>query len=147
MIKPETAQAIAVAYVEVETAEKLLAEITEDMKNYREPDIRDAFGRQQGGLQLGVPHGANGRRLFNVAWTLARPVIEAHIANQLRIPVYFGEAPVILTCFIRKEIKDEVLKIGYSISRAENERQAEFQRIVGVVAGATELTTLFGTPS
>jgi hypothetical protein len=87
MIAYDTAMAIACAYREVETAEKLLAEITETMgATHRDPpDIRDAFGRRQDGLQLGVPSGSNGHRLFNVPWALARPVIEAHIASQKAI--------------------------------------------------------------
>lgn len=84
MITAETAWAIAIAHREVETAEKLLAEITDTISRRvgDPPDIRDAFGRRQEGLQLGVPSGSNGHRLFNVPWTLAKPVIEAHIANQ-----------------------------------------------------------------
>lgn len=77
----------------------------------------------------------------------ARGSIGLPLSFTINIPVYFGESPVQLTCFIRKEINDGSLKIGYSISRAENVRQEEFMRIVGVVAGATELTTLFGKPA
>jgi hypothetical protein len=84
MITSETALAIAYAYREIETAEKLLAEIIDEFtKRIKDtPDIRDAFGRRQDGLQLGVPSGHNGHRLFNVPWTLCKPVIEAHIAQQ-----------------------------------------------------------------
>lgn len=82
MIKSDTARAIALAYREIETAEKLLAEIIEALSRHVAPDIRDAFGRQAGGLQLGVPSGDTSHRLFNVPWNLARPVIEAHIAQQ-----------------------------------------------------------------
>lgn len=87
MITAETATSIAYAYREIETAEKLLAEITNEFTQRlkQPPDIRDAFGRRQEGLQLGVPSGVNGHRLFNVPWTLAKPVIEAHIANQKAI--------------------------------------------------------------
>lgn len=81
MISKETAIDIALAHREIETAEKLLAEIQSAIKNYDEPDIRDVFGRSQHGLQLGVPSGSNSQRLFNVPWCLAGPVIEAHIAN------------------------------------------------------------------
>lgn len=81
MISKQTATDIALAHREVETAEKLLEEIQSAIKNHEEPDIRDAFGRSQHGLQLGVPSGSNSQRLFNVPWALARPVIEAHIAN------------------------------------------------------------------
>lgn len=80
MISKETATEIAYAYREIETAENLLAEITESLERHRPPDIRDAFGRRQDGLQLGVPSGETGHRLFNVPWTLARPIIEAHVA-------------------------------------------------------------------
>lgn len=82
MIEAETARAIALAYRELEVAEKLLTEINDALKSRTAPDIRDVFGRHVGGLELGVPSGENGRRLFNVPWTLARPVIEAHIAQQ-----------------------------------------------------------------
>lgn len=84
MITNETATSIAFAYREIETAERLLADITTTFRG-DPPDIRDAFGRRQEGLQLGVPSGDNGHRLFNVPWTLAKPVIEAHLAHQRAI--------------------------------------------------------------
>jgi hypothetical protein len=83
-ISKETAQDIALAYREIETAEELLKEITVTMGRGA-PDIRDAFGRRQDGLQLGVPSGGNGHRLFNVPWNLAKPIIEAHVAAQKSI--------------------------------------------------------------
>jgi hypothetical protein len=94
MIASETALSIAYAYREIETAEKLLAEITDELHKRRHgdpPDIRDAFGRRQDGLQLGVPSGSNGHRLYNVPWSLAKPVIEAHIANQKAILAALSE--------------------------------------------------------
>ena len=84
-ISKKTAMDIALAYREVETAEDLLAEIGDAMKHRQSPDIRDAFGRHQDGLQLGVPSGSNGHRLFNVPWVLARPIIESHVAQQRAI--------------------------------------------------------------
>ena len=81
MITKNTAMDIALAYREIETAEKLLADITESLRRHDMPDIRDAFGRQSGGLQLGVPHGQSVHTLYNVPWTLAKPIIEAHIAH------------------------------------------------------------------
>jgi hypothetical protein len=81
-ISQKTATDIAFAYREIETAEKLLAGITEAWDRPGAPDIRDAFGRQQDGLQLGVPSGSSSQRLFNVPWRLARPIIEAHIAEK-----------------------------------------------------------------
>lgn len=72
---------IALSYREVEMSEELLGKITESFNRREPPDIRDAFGRRAGGLQLGVPSGHDGHRLFDVQWSLAKPIIEAHIAN------------------------------------------------------------------
>ncbi|WLA80327.1 hypothetical protein [Bradyrhizobium elkanii] len=90
-VSQATALDIAYAYREVETARGLLSEIVETMNRRDAPDIRDAFGRRQDGLQLGVPSGSNGHRLFNVPWSLARPIIEAHIANQEAIIAALSE--------------------------------------------------------
>lgn len=84
-ISADTATDIALAYREIQTAEKLLADIVHAHENREQPDIRDAFGRLQGGLQLGVPSGNQGHRLFDVPWNLARPIIEAHIASKRAI--------------------------------------------------------------
>ena len=108
MITNETATSIAYAYREIETAEKLLAEISDSIDKWGRgdtPDIRDAFGRRQDGLQLGVPSGSSGQRLFNVPWTLARPIIEAHIAHQKAIVAALSEKA-------RAEIQAATLKGG-----------------------------------
>ena len=81
LISKTTAMDIALSYREVETAEKLLGEIKESLERREAPDFRDAFGRQANSLQLGVPSGNSGHRLFEVPWSLAKPIIEAHIAN------------------------------------------------------------------
>lgn len=80
LFSKESAMDIALAWREVEVAEELLMKITDEIDRGRAPDVRDAFGRLQNGLQLGVPSGENGHRLFNVPWSLCRPIIEAHIA-------------------------------------------------------------------
>lgn len=85
MITKQTAMDIALAYREIDSAEELLKTISEAISRLTEPDIRDAFGRPTGGLQLGVPSGDNSRRLFNVPWPLAKIVIEAHLAAQRQI--------------------------------------------------------------
>jgi hypothetical protein len=90
-ISQATAMDIALAYREVETAQTLLAEIVEAQSRRASPDIRDVFGRHQDGLQLGVPSGSNGHRLFNVPWSLARPIIEAHISAQQAIIAALSE--------------------------------------------------------
>lgn len=91
MITLETARDIAFAYREIEVAEKLLAEIIETLWRRDTPDLRDAFGRRANGLQLGVPSGSNGQRLFDVPWEIARPVIEAHIAQKRAIIATLSE--------------------------------------------------------
>lgn len=81
MISFETVRDIAFAYREVETGEKLLADLDKAKERYIAPDVRDAFGRRQDGLTLGVPSGDSSRTMYQVSWSLAVPVVEAHIAN------------------------------------------------------------------
>ena len=50
------------------------------LKNGKNPNHRDAFGRQKC-LQLGVPVSSDGLRLFDVKPTLAISIIKAHVAN------------------------------------------------------------------
>lgn len=94
-ISKETATAIAYAYREVETARDLLEKITEALSRREHPDIRDAFGRQPRGLELGVPSSDTSRRLFDVPYTLAKPIIEAHIAHHESIISALSEKAVI----------------------------------------------------
>jgi hypothetical protein len=91
MITKETDQKIAFAYREIETGEKLVADIKDTLSRHSAPDIRDAFGRRQNGLQLGVPSGEGGHRLFDVEWSLALPIIEAHIAKNRSIVAALSE--------------------------------------------------------
>lgn len=86
MITQDTAKRIAIAYGEIEAGEKLLADVKKAVESRGHEDIRDAFGRTQRGLQLGVPSGENAHRLFNLPFELAGPVIEAHIA-QTRVKI------------------------------------------------------------
>ena len=81
-ISRETAYDIACAYREIERGEELLSKVEDAISRYEDVDIRDDFGRKAGGLQLGIPSGASSTTLFNVPWSLARPVIQTHIAEQ-----------------------------------------------------------------
>lgn len=85
MITKQTAMDIALAYREIETGEGLLKDVSQALARRETPDIRDAFGRQHGGLQLGVPNGDSSHRMYNVPWPLAKIVIEAHLAAQHQI--------------------------------------------------------------
>lgn len=86
MITQETASSIWSAYREIEAAEKILSDIADERaKPFRDddkfaPTLKDAFGRTRH-LQLGVPSGSNGHRLFDVRPELAESVIRAHIAQ------------------------------------------------------------------
>ena len=63
----------------------------------------------------------------------------------LSIPVYFGEAPVAIQAFMRRQIEDGKLRLGVQLSRAENVRQEEFHRIVDEVKASVDaLTTVYG---
>lgn len=65
----------------------------------------------------------------------------------LSIPVYFGEAPVSIMAFMRRQIEDGKLKLGIQLSRAENVRQDEFHRVVDDLLKNTKLATVYGTPA
>lgn len=80
-ISAETAIEIARAHREIEAANKLLEKVETAARNGTEPDVRDAFGRVRG-CQLGVPMGDNGHRILDMSWSLAVPIIKAHIAEK-----------------------------------------------------------------
>lgn len=82
VISKQVAMDIALAWREIEAAEELLKEVSQERVRHRDVDIRDAFGRRQDGLQLGVPSGQNSHRLFGVPWEMCAPIIEAHIARK-----------------------------------------------------------------
>ncbi len=82
VITRQTALEIARTYQEIENAESLIAKIEEDSRGYKAPDIRDALGRTQPGLQLGVPSGENSYRCYNVPWAMAKIVLQAHANDQ-----------------------------------------------------------------
>ena len=85
MITQETAAAIWAAHREIEASKKLLSDMeTERNKPFRdEPKtaatLKDAFGKLRQ-LQLGIPSGESGHRLFDVSPALGESVIKAHIA-------------------------------------------------------------------
>ena len=85
MITQNTASDIWAAYREIEAAEKLLADMKAERsfgeRDKHAPTLKDAFGRKRQ-LQLGIPSGENGHRIYDVAPELAESVIRAHIAKK-----------------------------------------------------------------
>jgi len=90
MLSDETIERIWSCKREIVTGQKLLNDMAETRKredermnriSKTEPTLKDAFGRRQH-LQLGIPSGENGHRLFDVAPQLAESIIRAHIANK-----------------------------------------------------------------
>lgn len=85
MITKETCMAIYAAYREIESGEKLLLDLKTEGEKLRAdkyaPTLKDAFGQARQ-LQLGVPSGENGHRLFGVSSVLAESVIRAHVENK-----------------------------------------------------------------
>ena len=84
MITQETAAKIYSTYREIEAGNTLLKDLATEIEECRfdntEPNLKDCFGRRNQ-LQLGVPSGENGHRLFGVSVDLAISVIRVHIAN------------------------------------------------------------------
>lgn len=86
MISQETAAMIWNAYREIAAAEKLLADMEKELRFRQEnaknlPVLKDAFGDRRN-LQLGIPSGDSGHRLFDVRPSLADAVIRAHIEHK-----------------------------------------------------------------
>jgi hypothetical protein len=78
VLSQRTATDIALAHREIEMASKLLAEAKYAEKWNTQLDLRDAFGRQRG-LELCVPSGRDGHRMYALSPDLAKYVIEAHV--------------------------------------------------------------------
>lgn len=87
MITQETASSIWSAYREIEAGEKLLSDMAaERAKPFSDrekfpPTLKDAFGRERH-IEMGIPSGQSGHRLFGVSPELAESVIRAHIAKK-----------------------------------------------------------------
>jgi uncharacterized protein YfdQ (DUF2303 family) len=69
------------------------------------------------------------------------------VAIDLRIPVYFGEAPIYMKALVRRKVDSGSLSLGFKLVRPEQHRQDEFKRIVGEIEADVGLTTLYGKPA
>ena len=85
MISKETCERIWHCMREIEAGEKLLTDMKEIRERERigrlEPTLKDAFGTRKH-LELGIPSGENGHRLFGVSPQLGEAIIRAHIAHK-----------------------------------------------------------------
>lgn len=89
MISKATCEKIWKCHREIEASEKLLTEIEKlvvtnaerEIKSQNESQLSNVFRSAQC-LQLSVPSGDNSHRLYDLSFALAKPVIEAHIANK-----------------------------------------------------------------
>jgi hypothetical protein len=95
VILQKTARRIWNCYREIAAAEKILDDMAELAKRHpydeHEAKLTDAFGHAHD-LQLGIPSGENGHRLFDVRPELAASVIRAHIAAKKAELVEANEA-------------------------------------------------------
>jgi hypothetical protein len=85
IISYDLAVQIAYAHREVQTGEKLIADMREGILAAKSIDYRDTFG-QRANIQLKVPHssstsGSLTAQLFDIKPELALAVIEAHVAE------------------------------------------------------------------
>jgi hypothetical protein len=81
ILSQEAAARIWTAHQEIETGRKLLADIAAALKEGRDPNPLDPFGRRRP-FELGVPGMHDSRLMLRVSPKLALAIIEAHIAEK-----------------------------------------------------------------
>lgn len=80
MISQNIARLIFNCYSEIDSGEKMIKELKENLNENGELDLKDHWGNTKG-LELRIPR-ANGYLIKNVPFHLALDVINEHIANQ-----------------------------------------------------------------
>lgn len=78
MLSQKTSAALYNCHQQIINAGKLLDD-TRKIVNREEVELRDAFGRNVRSLELGVPSGSSGHRIFSVDFDLAAIIIEAQV--------------------------------------------------------------------
>lgn len=107
-ITNDTAVGIALAYREIEAAEKLRKDVLDALDRFSGKDLRDVFGRRVDGLTLGVPSGESSRQCFNLPHAVALPVIDAHIAQcRAKIVALSEVAKAELTGAVQSSAEDD----------------------------------------
>jgi hypothetical protein len=83
VLPQELAMEIYNCHAEIIRAKTLLEELEAFLvKDSSNPEVlRDAFGRQQNELQLGIPSGQSSHRLIRLSPKLGKYIIEAHLAD------------------------------------------------------------------
>jgi hypothetical protein len=81
VLSMEAASRIWTAHREIEVGRKLLADIKEALKEGRDPNPVDHWGRRRH-FSLGVPSGETSERIVQLSPKLAMAIIEAHIADK-----------------------------------------------------------------
>lgn len=81
MITKQTAERIYYAYSEIEKAKELIKDIKQSLETATN-DTHTLLDRARGRrvIEMGVPSGGNGHRIFDVPLPVATKVIDAHIA-------------------------------------------------------------------
>lgn len=79
MLTQKTAAALHNCHQQIINAETLLKETRKEMESSGESKLIDAFGRRSRSLELGVPSGSSGHRIFQVDFELAAIIIEAQV--------------------------------------------------------------------
>lgn len=115
-----------------------LLEVCRDLQSKRKVDFRKAV-RTSGGSES--------FEYSEESETKARTGgVEVPTKFKLSIPVYFDGALVEVFAFLRFEINEGNLKLGYVLHRAEHVRQAVFKQIVTGAAEQTGQPVVFGRP-
>jgi hypothetical protein len=80
MITKKTCFDIWNCYEAIDRCKKLITDMKEQLDKTGDERLIDAFGRKKG-LELGIPCGDSGHRIFNVRIDLAVKIIEANIKD------------------------------------------------------------------
>lgn len=81
MISKETAVKIHNCHVQIENGKRLILDMKEALKKTGDAKLDDAFGGRRD-LELGVPSGSSGHRIFGVRFDLGVKIIKEHIKDQ-----------------------------------------------------------------
>lgn len=111
-----------------------LLEIVRDLQMLRKVDFRRVVRTASG----------DERFEYTDETTAKAGDVEVPSKFKLQLPVYFDGLPVTLFAFLRHHLDDGKVRLGISLNRPENVRQAEFKQVVVDIAERTGLKYVFG---